>query len=168
MGRALLGLGLLPKEYLHTRQQWLVAFALCPTPPSDAESCAACGKPSTFHVQIVKRGDAMQGKKRVAALTAVTAFVVAIVRHGVRHNWGPWQEWANVTKDDFINVAVLAVFERDSEAQQFRIASLEIVDGPNSIDFGYVEPDYEPEYEPDYELPSDLPTFSKMSDEVPF
>lgn len=28
-------------------------------PPSDAESCAACGKPSTFRVQIVKQGATM-------------------------------------------------------------------------------------------------------------
>jgi hypothetical protein len=52
---------------------------------------------------------------------------------------------------------ILATFEREQASAKFDIKKVEIVDGPHSISFGFVEPDYEPEPEENYEIPDDLP-----------
>jgi PIN domain len=68
--------------------------------------------------------------------------------------------------EEKLNFKVLATFERDDVSADFGITKLEIVDGPSSINFGSVEPDYEPEPEEDYEMPDNPP--HDRDDESPF
>jgi hypothetical protein len=57
---------------------------------------------------------------------------------------------------------ILATFERGEAMARFDVSKIEIVNGPSSINFGSVEPDYEPEPEEHYEMPHNLPY-----DEIP-
>jgi hypothetical protein len=45
----------------------------------------------------------VQIKTRVTVLTAATALVVAIVRHGVQHKWTAWDNWALIPVSWFIH-----------------------------------------------------------------
>ncbi|EKS41457.1 hypothetical protein HMPREF9695_00549 [Afipia broomeae ATCC 49717] len=65
-----------------------------------------------------------------------------------------------------VTFAVLVTFEREDAAASFGITSVEIVDGPKSLNFGYIEPDYEPDYDEDYEIPLP-PSKDQSDDEVP-
>lgn len=49
---------------------------------------------------------------------------------------------------------ILVTFEKD-DSTKFSITNVEIVNGPTSIDFGDVEPDYEPDYDEDYFEPQE-------------
>jgi hypothetical protein len=67
--------------------------------------------------------------------------------------------------DEEVTFKVLATFEREQVSANFEIKKVEIVDGPKSINFGSVEPDYDPEPEEDYEIPDDFR--DQGDDEVP-
>ncbi|WP_154073132.1 PIN domain-containing protein [Bradyrhizobium erythrophlei] len=68
--------------------------------------------------------------------------------------------------DKEFELKVLITVERDEPSSQFEMSKLEILKGPRTIDFGFVEPDYEPEPEENYEIPDDLPAVG--NDEVPW
>jgi hypothetical protein len=70
-----------------------------------------------------------------------------------------------VKMDEEALFEVLATFERDSPSTAFRVSKVEIVDGPTTISFGDVAPDYDQEPEDDYEIPDDAP--DGEDDEVP-
>jgi len=52
-----------------------------------------------------------------------------------------------------LHFKALVVFERNEDFEPFRLSKLELIDGPSSISFGLVEPDYEPEPEDNYDMP---------------
>lgn len=57
-------------------------------------------------------------------------------------------------EDEEISVNLLITFEGDFNANEIELTKVELTDGLDLIDFGYVEPDYgEPDYE--YEEPAD-------------
>jgi hypothetical protein len=70
-----------------------------------------------------------------------------------------------------IEFEVLATFERSDPAKVFKLAKVEIVHGPSTIDFGFVEPNYEPESEDQFEMPGfdpdDEGKASPFSEEIP-
>ncbi|MHC2561434.1 PIN domain-containing protein [Bradyrhizobium liaoningense] len=63
------------------------------------------------------------------------------------------------------DLKVLVTFEREEASARFDVSKVEIVKGPRSINFGFIEPDYEPEPEENYEMPDDPPNHG--DDEVP-
>jgi hypothetical protein len=65
-----------------------------------------------------------------------------------------------------LDFKALVTFERDEDTAPFRLSKLELVDGPDTIEFGFVEPDYEPEPDEHYEMPDDRP--DKRDETSPF
>jgi hypothetical protein len=51
----------------------------------------------------------------------------------------------------------LVTFEREDDTAPFGLSKLELIDGPRSVNFGFVTPYYEPDPELLYELPDDMP-----------
>lgn len=71
-----------------------------------------------------------------------------------------------------IEFEVLATFERSDPAKVFKLSKVEIVHGPSTIDFGFVEPNFEPEPEEQLEMPDldpeDEGKASPLSEEIPW
>jgi hypothetical protein len=57
---------------------------------------------------------------------------------------------ADAETEETFEVAVLVTFQGDFNSEDVEISAAEVVDGPLSIDFGYIEPDRGDDYYDDH------------------
>jgi hypothetical protein len=98
-----------------------------------------------------------------AVVTAETSFHMSIYDSIDKDSTSAGSVTAS-TKEE-IQFSVLVTFDRVS-VTQLDIAKVEIVKGPRSINFGFIEPQYESDPEDDYEIPD--PATYKRDDDFPF
>jgi hypothetical protein len=97
------------------------------------------------------------------SIKAEASFHMSIYYDSIDKDYTP-AGFKTACTDEEVTLKILATFEREQAPASFEITKLEIVDGPRSINFGFVEPDYEPKPEENYQLPDDSPD---GRDEVP-
>jgi PIN domain len=98
-----------------------------------------------------------------ASIRAETTFYMSIY-DSIDKDFTPAGSTTARTEEE-LAFKILATFEREEASAKFDVSKIEIVNGPSSINFGSVEPDYEPEPEENYEMPDDPP--DERGDEVP-
>jgi PIN domain len=99
------------------------------------------------------------------SVRAETTFYMSIY-DSIDRDYTPAGSRSATTEGNALDFKALVTFERDQDDVPFRLSKLELLDGPRSITFGFVEPDYEPEPEEDYEKPDDQP--NDMDGDFPF
>ncbi|AWM05401.1 PIN domain-containing protein [Bradyrhizobium symbiodeficiens] len=99
------------------------------------------------------------------SVKAETTFYMSIY-DSIDKDYTPAGSTAAATEAE-LDFKALLTFERDEDKAPFQLSKVELVSGPSSIGFGFVEPDYEPEPEDDYEIPDDLPDHIP-DDNLPF
>ena len=90
-----------------------------------------------------------------ASIKAEASFHMSIYYDSIDKDYTP-AGFTTAYTDEEVTFKILATFEREPPAD-FEITKLEIVDGPRSINFGFVEPDYEAKPEENYQFPDDSP-----------
>jgi len=99
------------------------------------------------------------------SVKAETTFYMSVY-DSVDKDYTPVGSAAARTEEDELAFKGLVTFEREGNSGTIHLSKLELVDGPSSITFGFVEPDYEPEPEENYEMPDEVPRHH--DDEVPW